>query len=412
MKNGWQTKKLGELCEIELGKTPARANSAFWDEKRKTSNVWLSIADLLKSEDNVVVDSKEYVSDKGAAICKLVPKGTLLVSFKLTLGRSAFAGRDLFTNEAIAALTIFNERELSKELLFYFFHFFDWVKAAENDVNLKGMTLNKAKLKEMEIHFPKSLPEQLRIVGILEKSFRGIATAKANAEKNLQNARALFESHLQSVFTKRGKGWVEKILGDENLIEIIDGDRGVNYPKASEFHDEGHCLFLNTKNVRPDGFEFKSTMFITAEKDSQLRKGKLKRDDVVLTTRGTIGNIGIYSEDIPFDSIRINSGMLIFRPNKRALLPSFLFELFRSEIVRDQIRKQTTGAAQPQLPIKTLVNFTIPVPTNLKDQRALVRKLRAFEPETQRLARLYESKLAALEALKKSLLHQAFSGQL
>ena len=164
---GWQTKTLGELCAIELGRTPARANASFWDETRETSNVWLSIADLLKAEDNVVVDSKEYVSDKGAAICKLVPKGTLLVSFKLTLGRLAFAGRDLFTNEAIAALTIFSARELSKEFLFYCLTFFDWVKAAENDVKLKGMTLNKAKLKVMPVSFP-PLAEQQRIVGLLD----------------------------------------------------------------------------------------------------------------------------------------------------------------------------------------------------------------------------------------------------
>ena len=97
-------------------------------------------------------------------------------------------------------------------------------------------------------------------------------------------------------------------------------------------------------------------MFITAEKDEQLRKGKLQRNDVVLTTRGTIGNIGLYSEDVPYDHIRINSGMLIFRTNKHALLPSYLFELLRSDNIKDQIRKQTTGAAQPQLPIKTLIN--------------------------------------------------------
>ena len=181
MKKGWQTKNLGDLCEIELGKTPARANSAYWDEKRETGNVWLSIADLLEAKDKIVVDSKEYVSDKGAAICKLVPKGTLLVSFKLTLGRLAFTGRDVFTNEAIAALTIVNERELSKEFLFYCLCFFDWVKAAENDVKLKGMTLNKAKLKVMPVSFP-PLPEQQRIVGLLDDAFAGIATAKANAE--------------------------------------------------------------------------------------------------------------------------------------------------------------------------------------------------------------------------------------
>ena len=139
MKLHWQSKKLGELCEIELGKTPLRANASFWDQGRVTSNIWLSIADLLKAEDNVVTDSKEYLSDKGAEISKIVPKGTLLVSFKLTLGRLAFAGRNLYTNEAIAALTLFNEKELSKEFLYYFLHFFDWVKAAENDIKLKGM---------------------------------------------------------------------------------------------------------------------------------------------------------------------------------------------------------------------------------------------------------------------------------
>ncbi|HIJ95114.1 MAG TPA: restriction endonuclease subunit S [Desulfuromonadales bacterium] len=256
------------------------------------------------------------------------------------------------------------------------------------------------------------LPEQQRIVGILDEAFEGIATAKANAEKNLQNARALFESHLQAVFSERGEGWGERHLGDNTLLEIVDGDRGVNYPKADDFLEEGHCLFMNTKNVRPDGFDFESTMFITEEKDNLLRKGKLKRDDVVMTTRGTIGNIGHYSEDVPFQNIRINSGMLIFRPNKSSLLPSFLFEMLRSEIVKDQIRNQTTGAAQPQLPIKTLVNFKIPVPKKLEDQHAIVKKLRAFEPETQRLESIYQQKITALDALKKSLLDQAFRGEL
>ncbi|HEY6464528.1 MAG TPA: restriction endonuclease subunit S, partial [Candidatus Acidoferrales bacterium] len=104
MTKGWQTKLLGELCNIELGRTPARAKKSFWDERRETNNVWLSIADLLNATNNVVTDSKEYLSPEGAALSKVVRKGTLLVSFKLTLGRLAFAGRDLYTNEAIAAL--------------------------------------------------------------------------------------------------------------------------------------------------------------------------------------------------------------------------------------------------------------------------------------------------------------------
>ncbi len=293
--------------------------------------------------------------------------------------------------------------EVDSKFLYYFL--------IQLPVESKGYADHFPLVRKCDIPVP-TLDEQQRIVALLDDAFAGLATAKANTERNLQSARAIFESHLQSVFSQRRDGWVETTLGNEDLLKIIDGDRGVNYPNGSDFQDEGYCLFMNTKNVRPDGFEFEAKMFISEEKDRLLRKGKLQRGDVVLTTRGTIGNVGIYSDDIPFANIRINSGMLILRPNRSALLPSFLFELFRSEIVKEQIRKQTTGTAQPQLPIKTLVNFTIPVPTKLDDQAALVRKLRAFEPETQRLTRLYERKLAALEELKKSLLHQAFNGDL
>ncbi len=279
---------------------------------------------------------------------------------------------------------------------------------------VSGLTvpkLNQGNLREIPIPVP-PLPEQQRIVALLDEAFDGLATAKTNAEQNLANARALFESHLDAVFRQRGEGWVEKKLGDKDLLEIIDGDRGVNYPKKSDFHSEGHCIFLSTKNVRPDGFDFGSTIFITQEKDRRLRKGKLQRNDVIMTTRGTIGNIGHYSEDVPFDHIRINSGMLIFRPNKRSILSSYLFELLRSGIMKDQIQKQTTGAAQPQLPIKTLVNFTIPFPTNLEDQRSVVAKVRDLESETQNLEAIYQRKLAALDELKQSLLHRAFNGEL
>lgn len=248
--------------------------------------------------------------------------------------------------------------------------------------------MNQGNLREIQIPLP-PVAEQRRIVAILDGAFEGIATAKANAEKNLQNARAIFDSFLQSAFTLRREAWENRGLGDKRLLEIIDGDRGANYPKASDFREKGDCLFLSTKNVRPDGFDFDSTVFVTAEKDRQLRKGKLRRDDVVMTTRGTIGNIGIYSEDVPFDNIRINSGMLVFRANKREILPCFLFELLRCDIVKEQIRKKTTGAAQSQLPIKTLVSFEIPVPVDIDVQAALVKKIRNFEPEAQRLSDVY-----------------------
>ncbi|GHT23996.1 hypothetical protein AGMMS49953_05540 [Endomicrobiia bacterium] len=89
----WEVKKLGEACNIELGKTPYRGNVSFWDKDKNTKNVWLSIADLLNAQNKVILDSKEYISDEGTNIAKIVKKGTLLLSFKLTLGRLAFAGQ-------------------------------------------------------------------------------------------------------------------------------------------------------------------------------------------------------------------------------------------------------------------------------------------------------------------------------
>ena len=104
--------------------------------------------------------------------------------------------------------------------------------------------------------------------------------------------------------------------------------------------------------------------------------------------------------------------MLIFRPNRDAILPEFLFEVFRSDIFIDQVRKNTSGAAQPQLPIKTLVDFHLPVPESLADQRSIVSRARELEREASRLERIYETKSLALEDLKQSLLHQAFTGKL
>ncbi|MCK5540240.1 MAG: restriction endonuclease subunit S, partial [Deltaproteobacteria bacterium] len=222
----------------------------------------------------------------------------------------------------------------------------------------------------------------------------------------------LFESYLNAVFTQKGDGWVEKKLGDADLIQIVDGDRGVNYPKKADFSNEGFCLFLNTKNVRPDGFNFESTMFITKEKDRALRKGKLKHHDVLLTTRGTIGNIALYDDSVDFDEIRINSGMLIFRPNERIILSEYLFEIFRSGIMKSQIDQFVSGAAQPQLPIKTLVNFSIPVPTKLADQKKIVVRLHKLSTETKRLEVIYQKKLTALAELKQSILQKAFAGKL
>ena len=159
-------------------------------------------------------------------------------------------------------------------------------------------------------------------------------------------------------------------------FQIIDGDRGANYPSKEDFSPSGHCLFLNTKNVRSDGFKFEELEFISAAKDDALRKGKLERGDVLLTTRGTIGNTALYDASVAFDHVRINSGMLIFRPVASQLSSSYLFHFFQSENFRAQREAIVSGAAQPQLPIRSLNEAKIPLPP-LPTQQAIVAEIEA-----------------------------------
>lgn len=106
---------------------------------------------------------------------------------------------------------------------------------------------------------------------------------------------------------------MELIALERLEIKVIDGDRGKNYPHQDELLEEGDCLFLSAKNVTTNGFDFSNNQFITSEKDGMLRNGKLEIGDIVITTRGTVGNVALYDETVPYDSVRINSGMLIVR---------------------------------------------------------------------------------------------------
>ena len=142
------------------------------------------------------------------------------------------------------------------------------------------------------------------------------------------------------------------------VCEIIDGDRGKNYPTADEFTEDGYCLFLNAKNVTSSGFNFDTCMFISKEKDESLRKGKLSRGDVILTTRGTLGNLAFYTDDIPFEHMRINSGMVILRMNQEILNEIYFIEQFKMQLI-DIKKKIASGSAQPQLPISAMSKVNI-----------------------------------------------------
>ena len=226
------------------------------------------------------------------------------------------------------------------------------------------------------------LAEQQRIVGLLDEAFEGLATAKANAEKNLQNARALFESHLQSVFTQRGPGWVEKSLGE--TCEMYQ-------PKT-----------IGTKDLVPDG---PYPVFGANGVIGRYDKFNHEEPQLLVTCRGaTCGSVNI-SEPKSW----ITGNAMVVRPKDHALDLHFLEFVFRGGI---DISAAITGAAQPQITRTNLSPLLIRFPKSVAEQTRLAEKFEDLTEETQRLARLYERKLEALESLKKSILHEGFSGNL
>ncbi len=187
----------------------------------------------------------------------------------------------------------------------------------------------------------------------------------------------------------------------EAPVEIIDGDRGKNYPKQQEFLESGHCLFLNAGNVTTDGFNFSSCVFISSDRDRRLRKGKLARHDVVLTTRGTIGKCAYFDESVPYEQIRINSGMVILRALKPALHSRYLYLVIRSKLFLAQIQALRTGSAQPQLPIRDIEKISIPLPP-IPEQHAIAHILGTLDDKIELNRRINETLEEMARALFKS----------
>lgn len=404
MKHGWEVKKLGEVANYFIGLTYSPkdvcANGTIVLRSSNIQNGKLDLSDIVRVnkhiKDSLMVQVDDILMCSRNGSSRLVGKTATIqkLSEQMTFGTFMMIIRSQYN-----------------QYLSWFFISDLFRKQINSGENTMINQITKYMLDDVFVPFP-SFPEQQRIVTILDEAFEAINQAKAHAEQNLKNAQELFESYLQSVFETKGEGWEERKLGETDLIQIIDGDRGKNYPTQKDFYNEEFCLFLNTKNVRPNGFEFKSTMFINEKKDKAMGKGKLKRNDVVMTTRGTIGNLGIFNEQVNYKNIRINSGMLIFRPNLKFITAEYLFEILRSDIIKKQIKKYVTGAAQPQLPIKTLVNFRFPIPKSLTEQQTIVAKLDALSEQTKKLESIYQQKLADLEELKKSILQKAFNGEL
>lgn len=396
MKNDWEIKKLGEVCEINIGRTPERGNSKMWDKEKKTENVWLSIADLNNTEKGYISDSTEYVSDNAVPKMKLVKANTLLMSFKLTIGRCAITKRDLFTNEAIAALPIL-DKNLDLFFLKYYLENFDWAKLTEGDIKVKGKTLNKEKLKEVPITLP-PLEEQKRIVKILDEKFAMLETVKANAKANLQNAKDLFQSQLTKVFSNTT--WEMQKLSE--ITEVKDGTHD-----SPSYYTEG-IPFVTQKNITPSGFDLTNTKRISLQDHEKFyKRSNVEYGDIIIAMIGANRGMSCIVNTREVFSIK-NVGLI---KKSEKTNQEYLAYYLKSEVAQKYVSDASNGGAQEFIGLTSLRKFPIPLPP-LSEQKRIVKELDTLSEKTKALCAIYENQIADCEELKKSLLAKAFEGNL
>ena len=320
-----------------------------------------------------------------------VLNGDVLISWSASLGVYVWSGEKAVLNQHIFKVQ-FDKTQVDKS---FFVHQVECIlKRAIGEAHGATMKhLTKPAFDALPFYLP-DIQKQKAIADSLDKISHLIALRK----RQLSKLDELVKSRFVEMF---GKCLLEVAIPE--ICTIIDGDRGKNYPTQGDFSPEGYCLFLNAKNVTKHGFVFKTTSFITQMKDESLRKGKLVRGDIVLTTRGTIGNIAFFDRNVPYDNVRINSGMVILRVDDNHVNPVYFIQALKSKI-QDVVHRLVSGTAQPQLPISIMSKIRLPLPP-----LALQREFAAFVAKVDKLAFKAKTSLEKLETLKKAMMQKYFN---
>jgi len=384
MKAGWQTKTLGNVCDI----LDSRRKPITKCDRKAGQYPYYGATGILDFVEGYLFDEPlVLVGEDGA---------------KWASGdNTAFAvdGKCWVNNHA-HVLRPQRSALLDKWLIYFLVH-------SDLSEFVSGLTvpkLNQGSLREIGIPLP-PLPEQQRIVAILDEAFDGIATAKANAEKNLQNGRALFESHLQSVFTQVKEDWLVKPLCD-CVEDIATGPFGSLLHKSD--YEMGGVPLVNPINI--EGNQIVPNERKTVGKSTALRLARyaLREGDIVIGRRGEIGRCAVVRpEQVGW---LCGTGCFIIRPSSLTD-PLYLTHLLRSKPYREQLEGVSDRATMPSISNNDLAKLVVKLPP-IATQRSTLILIEKVATETQRLQSIYQQKLAALGELKKSLLHQAFTGAL
>jgi type I restriction enzyme S subunit len=379
MRNGWETSKIADYCEVIAGQSP---EGQFYNSKGEGLPFYQGKKDF----GNKFIKTPTTWTTQATRVAR---KGDILMSVRAPVGPVNFAIEEICIGRGLAAIRA--TPEISRDFLFYqLLHLQPEIAGKEGAV---FASINKSEIEALPLVVA-SFPEQQRIVALLDEAFAGFAIARANAEQNLRNARALFESHLQSVFS-RGEGWVETTLGEIGKVcmckRIFKGETTAN----------GDIPFykIGTFGKEPDAF-----IPIHIYNEYRTSHPFPKKGAVLVSASGTIGRRVRYDGEPAYFQ---DSNIVWIDNDEAQVLNNYLYHFYGA-----CAWNSTSGATISRLYNDNLRRISIRFPCSHYEQRSIVSQLDELAEETQRLTRLYERKLAALEELKKSLLHQAFNGEL
>lgn len=399
MKEGWEVKRLGEVCKILNGGTPKTGVPEFWDGK----NLWITPKDMGRLESVFVDDTSRKITDEGLknSSARILPPNSIIISSRAPIGHLAINTKPISTNQGCKGLV--PKKGLDSLYLYYFlFKSVELLNSLGTGATFKE--LSGSKLGTVEIPLP-PLPEQERIVAILDEAFAALAKAKANAEQNLKNAKELFESYLQGVF--ENENWGKTSI--KNEIELIVGF-AFKSKGYTELQDD--ILLVRGDNIMQGYFRWDDAKRWTKAEYSDLTKYQLQENDILLAMDRPWVKAGLKIARISKAEL---PALLVQRTaclrTKEKLDNTFLFHLMNSNRFMKYLVDVQTGIGVPHISGQQILDFEFRKPS-MNEQQSIVQKLDALSVETKRLEAIYEKKIEDLAELKKTILQKAFNGEL
>ena len=405
MKEGWELIDLGSVCHVQRGLTYSGKDTVDISDQ-----VVLRATNIDLGTGKLIFDELKYLrEDLEIKPVYALKKDSLLICFssgsKSHLGKIALVDDDypnFFFGGFIGQIN--PSEKIDSKYLFYCLSsetYKDYISNLTDGVNINN--LKATDLKSFQIPLP-PLPEQQRIVAILDETFSAIDKAKANAEQNLKNAKELFESYLQGVFENGNNDWEVKCL--DELGTITSSKRIYK----SEYVKEG-VPFYRTKEIKElsNGNPITLELFISRDRYEQIKKsfGVPQIGDLLMSAVGTIGEIMVIENE---DEFYFKDGNIVWFKDFQRLDTNYLKYALTAFV--EKIKSLAIGSAYSALTIEKLNKYEIAFPKTKEEQQTIVRQLDALRAETQKLEAVYQKKIADLEELKKSILQKAFAGEL